>query len=156
MLKKVLILASSLAPHLGMADGLSTKVSMTEKASSTFYVAGSLNGYGKIDMLVDTGASFTSISEPILEEMVSRGEASHTGEIKARLANGEICDVSIYRISSLMIGDSCEVRNIEVVSSEGNTNLLGLSALRHAAPFTFSMEPAELLLSNCDTHLARK
>ncbi len=156
MLKKILILASSLAPHFGLADGLDIKVAMTEKSSATFYVPGHLNGYGKIDMLVDTGASFTSISEPILDEMVQRGEAEHTGEIKARLANGQVCDVSIYRIKTLIIGDSCEVHNIEVVSSEGNTNLLGLSALRKTAPFTFSMDPAQLQLSNCDTHLASK
>ncbi len=154
MLKKILFLASSLAPGLAMAEGLTVNISMTEKASSTFYVPGTLNGYGKIELLVDTGASFTALSEPIVEDLVSRGDAVHTGEIQARLANGQISTFSVYKIKSLIIGDSCEIQDIEVVSNRGNHNLLGLNALRKAAPFTFALDPAELQLSNCLTRIA--
>ncbi|HBS25562.1 MAG TPA: hypothetical protein DD827_00280 [Gammaproteobacteria bacterium] len=53
-------------------------------------------------------------------------------------------------MSSFTLG-GCVLEDIEVAETPPNAkNLLGLSVLRKAAPFTFSLEPAELQLSNCN------
>ena len=48
------------------------------------------------------------------------------------------------------IGGQCPLEDIEVAVFPGNTRqILGLSTLRQASPFIFSMDPPQLVLSNC-------
>jgi hypothetical protein len=50
-----------------------------------------------------------------------------------------------------------ELRDIEVTETPVNSrSLLGLTALKKAAPFTFLLSPNELKLSNCITTVADK
>jgi hypothetical protein len=56
----------------------------------------------------------------------------------------------IYSIQSINIGGQCSLQDIEVAVFPGNTRqILGLSTLRQASPFIFSMDPPQLILSNC-------
>jgi len=58
--------------------------------------------------------------------------------------------VPVYVIRSLTIGENCRLRNVEAAVFPGATRqILGLSALKKAAPFTFSFDPPHLTLSNC-------
>jgi hypothetical protein len=48
------------------------------------------------------------------------------------------------------VGKECRVTDIEVAVFPGSTRqILGLSTLRKASPFLFSMDPPRLHLSNC-------
>jgi hypothetical protein len=54
----------------------------------------------------------------------------------------------------MSIGGQCDLKNIEVAVFPGKTRqILGLSALRQASPFIFSINPPELILSNCSTEM---
>lgn len=125
-----------------------TIVPMKEKGTSTFYVDAHI-GDKKIDLLVDTGAGFTALNETLLSTLLDAGYAERTGDIEGILANGQILILPVYNVSEINLG-GCIIRDIEVAETPANTrNLLGLNALRKAAPFTFSLTPAELHLSNC-------
>ena len=130
-----------------------TPIPMSEKGTSTYFVTAEI-GSEQVEFLVDTGAGYTTINQELLRRLQQNGNATHVGEIEGILANGAICILPVYRIRSLVLGN-CVLHNIEVAQTPSDArNLLGLSALKKAAPFTFSMEPAELQLSNCSSTIA--
>ncbi len=130
-----------------------TPIPMIEKGTSTYFVTGEI-GAESVEFLVDTGAGYTTINQELLLRLQKNGHATHVGEIEGILANGAVCILPVYRVSSLVLGN-CILKNIEVAQTPSDArNLLGLSALKKAAPFTFSMEPAELQLSNCGNTIA--
>ena len=62
--------------------------------------------------------------------------------------------VPVYSIKRMSIGSRCDLKDIEVAVLPGKTRqILGLSALRQASPFIFSIDPPELILSNCSTEV---
>jgi hypothetical protein len=70
-------------------------------------------------------------------------------QLRAVLANGSELIIPVYAINQLRIGN-CTIRNVEAAVFPARTRqILGLSALNKAAPFTFSVSPPELVLSNC-------
>lgn len=129
-----------------------TVVPMTEKSSYTYYVEGRIPGYGSIDFMVDTGSGYVTINDETLTVLKRKGKAKYIGELEGALADGSAITVPIYRLRSLTIGHDCHLRDVEVAVFPGDTRcILGLSALRRTAPFTFSTEPPSLSLSNCGT-----
>lgn len=126
------------------------QIAMRATNASTFYVDAELGGFGKVDLMVDTGASYTSINETTLKTLKKNGSAVYIRDLVGTLANGSKVVVPIYRISSINIGGECHLSNIEVAVFPGKTrHILGISTLKKAAPFVFSMDPPGLLLSNC-------
>jgi hypothetical protein len=66
------------------------------------------------------------------------------------LANGSEMTVPVYAVDAIAIGGNCWLHDVEAAVFPGNSRqILGLSALRRTAPFVFSVEPPELLLSRC-------
>ena len=51
------------------------QIAMRSTNASTFYVDASLDGFGKVDLMVDTGASYTSINEATLATLKKNGHA---------------------------------------------------------------------------------
>jgi len=131
------------------------QIPMQATKAATFYVGGYLDGYGAVDMMVDTGSSYTTINEAALEVLRENGTAAYVKDLTGIMADGTRKVVPIYRISSMSIGEDCLLHNVEAAVFPGDTRyILGLSALKLAAPFSFSLEPPTLTLSNCSNSAA--
>jgi predicted aspartyl protease len=132
------------------ADAASATVPMKNKGADTYYVDVHVEGFGRMDYLVDTGAGYMTINEDILGVLQASNMATYIKRLQGVLADGSTLIVPVYRIGSINIGGNCMIHDVEVAVFPGNSrSLLGLSALRKAAPFMFSMEPPELQMSNC-------
>ncbi|MGH8550993.1 MAG: retroviral-like aspartic protease family protein [Methylococcales bacterium] len=110
-----------------------------------------ITGAGQKSLLVDTGSGYSTISQDTLKALQESGEAIFLRKMQGIMADGSHHWVSVYRIAGLNIGGNCQVKNIEVaVFPNGGREILGLSALGKVSPFTFSIEPPRLSLSNCN------
>ena len=126
-------------------------IPMQIENQNTFYVNSSIEGAGLTSLLVDTGAGYSTITEKTLRELQKTGNAVYLKKLQGVLADGSIRKVSVYRISAINIGQNCQIRDIEVaVFPSGTREILGLSTLSKVAPFTFSIDPPSLSLSNCN------
>lgn len=127
-----------------------TIVPMKDKGADTYYVDVHVEGIGRVDYLVDTGAGYMTINEDMLARLQANEKAVYTKRLRGVLADGRTLIVPVYRIGSITIGKNCVIHDVEAAVFPGSTrSLLGLSALRKAAPFMFSTEPPELQMSNC-------
>ena len=140
MLKSVVVSASEFG----------TSVPINKKGLVTYYVSGSINGYGATDFLVDTGSGHSAINEATLEKLHQQGKADFLKNVSATLANGSSITLPVYKISDINIGGECVIHDVEAVVLPGKMrNILGLSALEKTAPFAISVNPPRLLLSHC-------
>jgi predicted aspartyl protease len=116
----------------------------------TFYVSIGVAEDQAEDYLVDTGAGYMTITSETLKRLQQAGDATRVGELDGRMANGSVVRVPVYRLSEITVGQSCVLRNVEAAVLPGaSRGLFGLSALRKASPFQFSVDPPFLTLSNC-------
>ena len=151
--KTIALTIALLIDSLARADDFTTAVPLIEKGTETYYVTASV-GTARFDLLVDTGAGFTALNSQLIDELEASGHARQIGLVEGVMANGDTYELPVYMISSLNIG-GCVIRDFEAAQMPAGTrNLLGLSALKKAAPFAFSIEPAELRLSNCGNAVA--
>lgn len=140
-----LILVSTPAP----GDEFDVTVPMHDKGMSTYYVNAHVADLGASEFMVDTGSGYMTINEQTLNALQERKQAQYVKELRAILANGAELVIPVYSINELRIG-TCTLRNVEAAVFPARTRqILGLSALNKAAPFTFSVDPPELVLSNC-------
>jgi predicted aspartyl protease len=101
------------------------------------------------EFMVDTGSGYLTINEQTLIALQERQQVQYVKQLRAVLANGSELIIPVYAINQLRIGN-CTIRNVEAAVFPARTRqILGLSALNKAAPFTFSVDPPELMLSNC-------
>ncbi len=98
--------------------------------------------------MVDTGSSITTINQPTLDRLIEQGLANYDRDLSGILADGSRLTVPVYRVASLDIG-GCVLEDVETAVFDTNRQILGLSVLNRAAPFIFSVDPPELVLSNC-------
>jgi predicted aspartyl protease len=132
-----------------------TIIPMTQKHTATYYVQGSISGYGKVELMVDTGAGYTTINEETLNALLAAGQAAYVKELTGVLADGTRKILPVYRLTRLVLGGRCVLHDVEAAVLPHRTRLiLGLSALEKAAPFVFSTRPPRLSLSNCAAHEA--
>jgi predicted aspartyl protease len=140
-----LILVSTAAS----GDKFDVTVPMHDKGMATFYVNAEIADLGISEFMVDTGSGYLTINEQTLNALRERGQVQYVKELRAILANGSELIIPVYAVKQLRIG-ACTLRNIEAAVFPARTRqILGLSALNKAAPFTFSVDPPELVLSNC-------
>jgi predicted aspartyl protease len=151
MLKKLAIFGLFLvAAGAAQAAPFDQQIPMRVTKASTFYVDSYLNGFGAVDMMVDTGSSYTTINESALKALQANGAATYVKDLTGIMADGTRKVVPVYRIANMSIGNGCNLHNVEAAVFPGDTRyILGLSALKLAAPFVFSMKPPTLVLSNC-------
>lgn len=148
-----LLLVMTGATHAARFD---QQIPMRVTKASTFYVGGYLNGFGAVDMMVDTGSSYTTINQAALEVLQGNGAVTYVKDLTGIMADGTRKIVPVYRISNMSIGNGCVLHDVEAAVFPGDTRyILGLSALKLAAPFVFSMEPPTLVLSNCADSVAQ-
>ena len=135
------------SPVLG--DEFDVTVPMHDKGMATYYVNAQIADLGTSEFMVDTGSGYLTINEQTLNALRERKQARYVKELRAILANGTELVIPVYAINELRIG-TCTIRNVEAAVFPSQTRqILGLSALNKAAPFTFSVDPPELVLSNC-------
>ena len=133
------------------ASGVSATVPMHEKGAATYYVSVSVNEGTSSDFLVDTGSGYVTINSNLLDQLVREKGAVFVKKIAAVMADGSETVVPVYRVASLTLGHDCVIHDVEAAVLPGNTrNILGLSALKKAAPFTLSTTPPALGLTNCN------
>jgi predicted aspartyl protease len=134
-----------------IAGQFGTTVLMQAKNGSTFYVPGLITGLGAVNWMVDTGSGYMTINEEILALLKGNDLARFVKHLRGRLADGSELEVPVYSINAISIGDACWLRDVEVAVFPGNTRpILGLNVLQRTAPFIFSFEPPQLVLSHCD------
>jgi predicted aspartyl protease len=122
---------------------------MHDKGLATYYVHAQVADLGMSEFMVDTGSGYLTINEQTLVALQERQQAQYVKQLRAVLANGAELIIPVYAINQLRIGN-CTIRNVEAAVFPARTRqILGLSALNKAAPFTFSVDPPELMLSNC-------
>jgi predicted aspartyl protease len=127
-----------------------TSIPLYDKGAVTFYVSGKISGFGETEFLVDTGSSYVAINKNTIEILKQQGKAKYIKNLTGNMADGSSYKVPLYRISSIRIGNHCIIQNVDAAILPGDTrNILGLSALKKAAPFTVSLNPPRLDLSNC-------
>ncbi|WP_455220552.1 retroviral-like aspartic protease family protein [Kaarinaea lacus] len=101
--------------------------------------------------MVDTGSGYVAINEKSLEILKQENQVEYVRDIKGKMANGKIYKLPIWRLSRLTLNEQCTLKDIEVAVFPGNTRqLLGLSALKKAAPLEISFDPPQLTLTRCD------
>jgi len=128
----------------------SVTVPMIDKGADTFYVDVHVEGVGVSDYLVDTGAGYMTINEDVLALLQAREQAIYIRRLRGIMADGSMRVVPVYRIGSISIGGVCRIDDVEAAVFPGAyRGLLGLSALRKAAPLMFSIEPPLLQMTNC-------
>ncbi len=151
LLKSVLSLLALLTAGAVVADSFHI-IPMNQKRLATYYIQASMLGSGSVEFMVDTGAGYTTINEHTLQQLLLADNAVYVGELTGVMADGSQHRLPVYRIKRLVLGAGCVLENIEAaVFPEKTRMLLGLSALKKAAPFTFSTDPPSLGLSNCGT-----
>jgi len=123
------------------------QIAMTQSAGGTLYLNGRTAGV-TAEFLLDTGAGMVTLSESTFAAIRHRPGVQHVRQMGARLANNRVQLMNVYRVEQFAVG-SCELGPIEVAVMKGGRNLLGLSALSAAAPFSIAMSPPSLSLSNC-------
>ena len=144
------VIAANSGLVTAQAGEFDTRLSMQQSKTSSYYVTGIIEGLGEQKFLVDTGASYVTLAQDELDVLKSKGLAHYQREITGRMADGTRKQVPIYRIARISLGGRCDLRDVEAAILPGQTRkLLGLSALRKAGPFIFSMDPPELVLSDC-------
>jgi hypothetical protein len=132
-----------------LADEFDVTVPMHDKGMATYYVHAQIADLGISEFMVDTGSGYLTINEQTLNALQERKQVQYVKELRAILANGTELVIPVYAISQLRIG-TCTIHNVEAAVFPARTRqILGLSALNKAAPFTFSVDPPELVLSNC-------
>ena len=141
---------AALVPAAATAENFTLRVAMQEKSAATFYVSGEIVGFGELELMVDTGSGYMTINEETLSVLQREQAAQYVKQLQGVLANGDEITVPVYAIERMRIGRDCWLDNVEAAVFPGTSRqILGLSALRRAAPFIFSVEPPELVLSRC-------
>ncbi len=139
----------ALVSSAALGDKFDVTVPMYGKGMATYYVDAEIADLGISEFMVDTGSGYLTINEQTLNALQAREQVQYVKELRAILANGSELIIPVYAIKQLRIG-TCTLRNVEAAVFPARTRqILGLSALNKAAPFTFSVEPPELILSNC-------
>ena len=155
------LLITLLTLIVGAADSHGNQSSATiplhDNGRSTLYVNGKFGDLDDTELMVDTGSGYVTINEDTLKKLQDKGLASYVKQVKGILANGSLFTVPIWKVSSLTINNNCVINDIEAAVFPGNTRqILGLSALRKAAPFTISLRPSSLTLTGCNKLLSTK
>ena len=133
-----------------MAAPSSVAVPIHKKGASTFYIKGQLGNLAVADFMVDTGSGYLVINEVSLAQLKQLGQARYVKEIRGILANGKKFVVPVWQIASLTIASKCVLHDVDAAVFPGKTRqILGLTALKKAAPFSFSFDPPQMVFSHC-------
>jgi predicted aspartyl protease len=154
-MKKFVSIPVTLAGFLFMANAavmagkFDAKIPMSVGTATTYYVQGRFGNLEATDFMVDTGSGFLTINKPTLDELLERGLATYKRDLPGVMADGTEIEVPVYQVAQFSIGP-CLLQNVEAaVFPSTKRQILGLNVLNRSAPFIFSVNPPELVLSHC-------
>lgn len=151
-LSALCLVALSVVPSVARAGEFGTPLPMVERGARTFYIAATLGSLENEPFMVDTGSSYLTINRATLAHLESDGLAHYLRDRTGRLADGSEVRVPIYRVATLRLGGQCVLHDVEAAVFPGGTRqIIGLNVLNRTAPFIFSVDPPQLVLSHCDT-----
>jgi len=134
------------------ASNNSSPIPMNNIGKGTYYVKVTLADLTDSQFMVDTGSGYVAINQDSLARLKEHNQVTYLRDIKGILANGKSYIVPIWQVSSLTLNNQCILKNVEVAVFPGKTRqILGLSALKKAAPLEISFDPPQLILSHCDS-----
>lgn len=150
-MKKVLIcLICALSLPISAAQ-FNAVVPIHDKGAATFYVKGKLGSLDATEFMLDTGSGYLVINQESLAQLKRIGQAGYVKDIKGILANGDELVVPVWRIASMTINEQCTLHDVEAAVFPGQTRqILGLTALKKAAPFILSFDPPQIVFSHCE------
>ncbi len=129
---------------------LEKSIPMHSQGTHTYYINSSIQGAGEYSMLVDTGSGYSVINEETLDRLLNSGQAEYVSKLRGKMADGSERIVPLYKISSITLGENCIIRDIKAAVLPSNSRqIIGISTLMQAAPFSMSFDPPVLLLSQC-------
>ena len=132
-----------------MAGKFDAKIPMSVGTATTYYVQGRFGNLETTEFMVDTGSGFLTINRPTLDELLERGLATYKRNLPGVLADGTAVEVPVYEVAQFSIVP-CLLQNVEAaVFPSTKRQILGLNVLNRSAPFIFSVNPPELVLSHC-------
>ena len=112
------LLAQRRLPRRPLENEGVIRVPIRDRVSGIPVIAVTLNGNRTFPILVDTGATFTTITP----EMARAARFKQEDIVKIRVGSGDVIDMPRGRVSSLRVGKA-ELNNFTVVV--GSTPLLG-------------------------------
>jgi len=133
-------------------------IPLIDQGTGTFYVEGDLGDGLTTRMLVDTGSSFSTLSDAMLRRLQQedRDNVAYIRSQQGVLADGQAISVPLYRIGRLRIGGQCLLENVVVaVFPHSRRAILGLNTLARLSPFSISVDPPEIHLSGCQGRKAK-
>lgn len=130
--------------------GANITIDMYKHSLETYYTNADIDGIGKIRMMVDTGAGYTTINEIILLQLTKQNKARYEGNLIGIMADGREVSIPLYLIT-MQIGE-CVLENVEVAVFPYNTRaLLGLSVLERFPSFKFDMKNSVIVFPRSQT-----
>jgi predicted aspartyl protease len=131
-------------------------ITMKISNGGTNYVSATLADSVTANFLVDTGSGMLVVNQDTFKALKQKQnkDIQFSHEAAARLANGKLHRVDVYTVNQFRIGAHCEIGKVDVAVIKKGNNILGMSALKKAAPFAVSIDPPTLLLSHCSDTLA--
>ncbi len=144
----LVVLVSVFALPLSAQD-IGYSVDLTRSGAGSLYMDAEIGGV-TASFLVDTGAAMVTVDKTLFKRMRESGDIREVRRVAARLANNRLQIMTVYEVAHFQVGDACELGPVEVAVMNGaGRNLLGLSALGRAAPFTIHTSPPAIVLSGC-------
>ncbi|QJR82384.1 clan AA aspartic protease [Alteromonas pelagimontana] len=125
------------------------ELTLLASSGGTLYVEASFGSSLTTNFMVDTGSGMVTVNKETFQRLNKLGDAVPAGVSAARLANGKIQKVRLYRVSHFQLGESCDFNDVEVAVIDKGNNILGMSVLSRIAPFAMHMNPPRLAVSNC-------
>ncbi len=132
-------------------------IPLIDPGTGTFYVESDLGDGLTTRMLVDTGSSFSTLSDTMLQRLrqADRDNVVYIRSQRGVLADGQAVSVPLYRIGRLRIGGQCVLEDVVVaVFPHSRRAILGLNTLARLSPFSISVDPPEIHLSGCQDRKA--
>ena len=127
-------------------------IPMHSQGTHTFYIDSQIHGAGEYSMLVDTGSGYSVINEETLQLLMANGQAKYVSKLRGKMADGSERIIPLYRIAAITLGKNCVIRNIKAAVMPNNARqIIGISTLMQAAPFSMSFNPPLLSLSQCSS-----
>ncbi len=147
----VLILAISIFATPLCAEQRVEKIPMHSHGAQTFYIDSEIVGAGNFSMLVDTGSGYSVINEETLQQLLVGGQAEYISKLRGQMADGSERIIPLYKIAAITLGKNCIIYDVEAAVLPTNSRqIIGISTLMQAAPFSMSFQPPMLTLGQCN------
>jgi hypothetical protein len=135
------------APHArtaGPAYSLSRDVVPFITVNNSIHITATIGGYPS-DMMVDTGANVSQVTQSLANRLIAQGEAQVVGSNRFTMANGSSDIEPVIIVRKLTIGRHTCTNVLMSVAPDGAGNLLGLPVLKSIGKLTIDSARGQLI-----------